>query len=1343
MSYPIDQLTIGDLIDVPEVQTVIDMSEVRDLDPDDPEGRVALETLSYSFVVTEDILKILSTIMGCIDRDEGRGFFIIGNYGSGKSHLLSVLGLLARYPWTRSRVFGQDPELQKLQTAVDHRRLLPVMVPLTEYSSEYSLEKIVWHAAETTAALAGVPLNLSYTQRFLELFNRYILPVHDAEFREEIKRRFEDVTWEQICRDDMAAAHTLVLQFIERDGTELPFDVTSDRSELLNTLNTSLQQNGWDGIFFIIDELSEFLKAKPDNRALNEDTRFLQFLGEASRNRPLWIAAALQETIERTGDISPAVFKKIKDRYHQRLRLSTRHLHTLISRRLIQKKHPDAEPIIREIFNRFQRAFNRIPVNHETFSNIYPVHPETLELLNQNIDLFSQHRGIVDFLSARIRGREADGIPGILEWSCQRLLTPEIIFDHFIDRFAASPQFSPYYLLFQQEFATRIPVVFPDPDERDAAFRAAKILILLAISPFQERRTVRELANMILFSALDPAIAAGETNYAFFEERIIRKLYEQVGFIQRHPGETRFDDVYAISITPGQTETLDDRIGRIKAGMDIHFRDGVTDIITTMGHGEFPLALFWNRSSVRDAVPWQNTRRRIGIRMVHCSDLDMDAMDTFRDDIRRGRLDMVLLIAFPEDPPARQLEAQKFLSRESGETLNAWSFLIPQSIDQPEMHTCLLELQACRIVIQELDGSEESDESELLKRVKERRERYLEKGRSIIVQACRNALFFTAEGRVESHSERRGDTFDAWLRSAMAPALSRRYPDHLKIAPAADCHSRVVLQMLFDRLIKPGRLTKKQATRDDALTNAIESVLVPLGLAHIRGDHWMLSGSPRQSPAARLIMDQLPVSESLEPSLADARVPAGRVWLSAHTSRYGMARPVFDLTLVILIRKGYVTAYSNGETVNLDALEMPLTGQLDRLSRGPLLPDHLKPAFKQLYELLMHRSPGEWDLDTQEQLWKKAHRQLDTWTQSIADVQNCVDQIAARFPDAVSDLRKTRGFMEQIKALQAALGEEDPVTPNWYGFLPVFAEMEAPDDFTRLMKRMKSFVSVGFAPYVNVISYLSDPRLQLPETAEFDPLRSLYNTVYKSSLLTDEIILGDGLKHCLDLFEQFLRGYTEKYVTLHQNRNESIQNQNYARILRSLEVQLFERLQSVPLIRRMCSNRRPIKTALAATRDMCALDPKPILQTSPVCRCGFSPGVPVNLPKADELLKQIRLQIQLAVEIIQSDEIRGKLETMAPLEDDDAVDATERLFALDPGDPNLITRLDNLLNAKLLHLLQQLDSIRSPRLTVRLAQLTALLDGQVMSVAQARAKILAWLHQEPDLEDSDWIRFDG
>jgi hypothetical protein len=83
------------------------------------------------------------------------------------------------------------------------------------------------------------------------------------------------------------------------------------------------------GLVLVVDELSEFLRAKPDNHAFSEDVRFLQFLGEWIQDKPCWVIAAMQEGIEHTGELEYSLYRKIKDRYPLRLLLTPAHVRSL------------------------------------------------------------------------------------------------------------------------------------------------------------------------------------------------------------------------------------------------------------------------------------------------------------------------------------------------------------------------------------------------------------------------------------------------------------------------------------------------------------------------------------------------------------------------------------------------------------------------------------------------------------------------------------------------------------------------------------------------------------------------------------------------------------------------------------------------------------------------------------------------------------------------------------------------------------------------------------------------------------------------------------------------------
>ena len=79
------ELRVGDLVDVPVVRTVVRLHDAED----DAQSNI----LARDFVFTEDVVRSLRVLSRSFAQGEGAGFFLIGSYGSGKSHLLAVLSL--------------------------------------------------------------------------------------------------------------------------------------------------------------------------------------------------------------------------------------------------------------------------------------------------------------------------------------------------------------------------------------------------------------------------------------------------------------------------------------------------------------------------------------------------------------------------------------------------------------------------------------------------------------------------------------------------------------------------------------------------------------------------------------------------------------------------------------------------------------------------------------------------------------------------------------------------------------------------------------------------------------------------------------------------------------------------------------------------------------------------------------------------------------------------------------------------------------------------------------------------------------------------------------------------
>ena len=177
----------------------------------------------------------------------------------------------------------------------------------------------------------------------------------------------------------------------------------------------------------LIDELSDFLASKPGRNAFYEDVRTMQYLAEFADNKPFWIIAALQQSIEETGQADPELSARLKDRYIN-LKLTVSHIEDLIDKRVVLKNNK-ADDVIKTVFASLRKNYPRLQIKIDEFRKTYPLHPATAQFLAGLEAIYSGSRGILQFTSAeacKIIDKPADDL--------DTLITPDVIFDHFEDR---------------------------------------------------------------------------------------------------------------------------------------------------------------------------------------------------------------------------------------------------------------------------------------------------------------------------------------------------------------------------------------------------------------------------------------------------------------------------------------------------------------------------------------------------------------------------------------------------------------------------------------------------------------------------------------------------------------------------------------------------------------------------------------------------------------------------------------------------------------------------------------------------------------------------------------------
>ena len=393
------------------------------------------------------------------------------------------------------------------------------------------------------------------------------------------------------------------------------------------------------GLVLLVDELSEFLRSKPDARAYNEDIRFLQYLGEEAASFPLWVIGALQEWIEETGEIRQDTFNKIKDRYPVRLKLGRAHIEDLVSERLIRHKE-GADSRISDLFHSLKRYFPTFPVTEERFRRLYPVHPSTCILLDRLKTLFSEHRGVIDFIHFRLKGDPERHIPELLGRPAHELLGPDVIFDHFMERIVERTETQIYVERVYRYYEAELPGLFPDPDQRHVAMVAVKLLILFAISPVTYSYPVRLMAEMILYQVTP---LETDMNYHFLQE-IMAKLAREGSYVKEdvrgEPLETRYSIDLAADIAGNVRK-------RIRHGASEIFDEDLRLFsvpASLVDSPHLPLAAWVDKGRQPVSLQWQHTRRMGTLLLRRLEEVTTEELDGLGREWARGEIDFFVLV---------------------------------------------------------------------------------------------------------------------------------------------------------------------------------------------------------------------------------------------------------------------------------------------------------------------------------------------------------------------------------------------------------------------------------------------------------------------------------------------------------------------------------------------------------------------------------------------------------------------------------------------------------------------------------------------------------------------------
>ncbi len=606
-----------------------------------------------NFVVLPEIEESIRIILDRIQRNQGRGFFITGLYGSGKTIFMSWLYAILTEPALCRQFLDTRPQWG--MDALAARKYLTIHFTAIEVPDE-TLEQAFWNSVTTHLRQLSPPVTtlLSNTDAFLDIFyHRTPAPIYSyiLDWIYDRKR----LTVDQLRSYDKEYQKSIIEQAFADTHSQLVHTRTTV-TEKVKMLVGIARERGYEGVLVFIDEL--YLHLIQSDQHFNRGTAFLGQLVEAglAGDQPFWIFGAVQEEIQAIArqagrnydtelmgklsgqsgrfqsiNIPVTQFHRIYN--HRLFRSNSKKIH-VIAEKFRDEIQPHYRGTVTDFLKRYFR--DREPITDEArhFADIYPIHPFGLYCLTVITNRGGRSRGALGFVQEFIERRMKDSS----DW--KRIAVLDDVFDYEDLRnkiIQDDPEMAKYYGMFDRfcnaardEVLARTPYrKWPEP-ERAFAKTASERLIkaLIVISMVKEELTVSRLNDALLLrwpgKDSDPAGSDQET------ARLLEKISQTFPPLRQKGSGDRLSFFLSVEGDGGEREELLVEVERIKNGF-------APDIQTERAYrSHIELFLRFPGSPLGGTVPpqhgfqtqvdvdWQRTRRALDYRIESVTALSTD-----------------------------------------------------------------------------------------------------------------------------------------------------------------------------------------------------------------------------------------------------------------------------------------------------------------------------------------------------------------------------------------------------------------------------------------------------------------------------------------------------------------------------------------------------------------------------------------------------------------------------------------------------------------------------------------------------------------------------------------------
>lgn len=305
----------GDLIQFEPIESVIQLRQADRFE----EARELVRTYVISDRLGEVLTDLIIPHLRFDRPHDHRGLLIVGNYGTGKSHLMSVLSAVAQWAPMRSEV--RHPRVaQALESVAGRFQVLRMEVGTTQ------------------------------------------MPLRDIVLKDRL---------EPFLR-------SLGIEFSFPAMTE----TSNTKDPLLAALSAFQERYPEQGLLVVVDELLDYLRGRREQELIL-DLSFLREVGEVCRLGRFRFIAGLQEALFESPRFQFAAdaVRRVRDRFEQ-VRITREDVAYVVAERLLRKTN-DQRAWIRTHLQKFTPYYSRMAERLEDFVRLFPVHPTYLEVFER------------------------------------------------------------------------------------------------------------------------------------------------------------------------------------------------------------------------------------------------------------------------------------------------------------------------------------------------------------------------------------------------------------------------------------------------------------------------------------------------------------------------------------------------------------------------------------------------------------------------------------------------------------------------------------------------------------------------------------------------------------------------------------------------------------------------------------------------------------------------------------------------------------------------------------------------------------------------------------------------